>query len=573
MTQMEQSKKEQIGWIASCGRVVSYTRLSEVAAVKSLRRKENAIALIFVLWLVALLAMIAASSLLSVRMEVRSSAIQEDEVRAYYLARAGVAHAIHLLATDEMSYDSYNEQWALIDSVETGMADERGRYIVRVEDESGKLNVNMAAREELVNFFGDEELADAIIDWRDEDEVAATYGAEADWYLSAGLPYKPRNAPFETLHELLLVRGMTKEAFYNFTNFATSSTYDTAEQSSKSLCSYLTVYAAVPNVMPDGSPLINLNEASADEMKSALGDVLTDEEIEAILRYREGGQPRQGVQQQRPQQQPQSQQLPQAQQPPMSSPGGVVSPAPPSGAPFGAGAGQNIFPPANIPVQPSRGAISDQSGVQSPGGQSVTGAQNIGPSQSPGETTQSGERQQSAATANVFRSIADLFSIPGLSPDKARQIIDRVSIWSGRARYGVININTAPIEVLLSIPGMTQEVANDIVAFRQQHGAFGSLSQLLDLPSVDERSIRQFIDKVSIRTQTFKIISVGWMNSGARYVIECVVERLLQQSLSSDAEQSWGMLQQGALRRSSGVSQEGMQQGNVTFVVRYWRER
>ncbi|MCS7253906.1 MAG: type II secretion system protein GspK [Armatimonadota bacterium] len=529
--------------------------------------RDRAIALIFVLWLIAVLALLSASLLLTVRMEVRSSALQEDEIKAYYLARAGIAHALRLLSTDEMSFDSYSEQWALIDSEKEGALNDVGRYIVRVEDEAGKLNLNIATRDELVRFFGDEALADAIIDWRDEDDIPAAYGAEADWYLSSGLPYKPRNAPFETLHELLLVRGMTIDWFYNSTQYSAYRVYDVEGQSALPLHDCLTTYSAVPNVMPDGSPLVNLNEASAEEMKRVLGDILTDEEIEAILRYREGAPSQQGTQ--RPTGQRPSSERP-ANQPSAPTQGGErpQSLAPPAGVPSGAGFGQDTTPQMGIQIPPNRAAIQRPPSSVPGDGQSVEGAppQDINQDTSQ-QAAQAGEIRR-AVSSNRFGSLADLFSVPGLPTDKARQIIDRVTIWGGRARYNAININTAPLEVLLSLPWMTQEIANDIVSFRQHRGAFESLSQLLDLSSIDERSFRQIIDRVSVRTQVFRIISVGWMDSGARYVIECVIERILTQPLTGESVQ-------GVESRTASPSGQpsNASQSNVTFVVRYWRER
>lgn len=549
--------------------------------------RREAIALIFVLWLTAILSLLAASVLLSVRMEVRSSALQEDEIKAYYLARAGIAHALHLLSTDEMSFDSYNDQWAFIDSEQAGMLSDVGRYVVRVEDESGKLNVNIATRDELVNFFGDEALADAIIDWRDEDDISQTHGAEVDWYLSSGLPYKPRNAPFETLHELLLVRGMTVEGFYAPVS---SISIGVGEQTNLSLRDCLTTYSAVPNVMPDGSPLINLNRASAEEMKRALGDVLTDEEIEAILRYRTGAT-QQGAPRPPSQQRPTETGQPTGQPPapsPAQPPQRPTTITPPTSTPFGTSV-EGTVPQGGIqpPQFPQRRAAIPQPFAFQPGAEQAPGGmmqqqgigqgapqqgaqqsvqQGLQQSMQQGAQQQAGESQQ-VSSSTAFRSLADLFSVPGVSADKVRQIIDRVTIWDGRARYNAININTAPVEVLMSIPGMTEGIANDIVAFRQHSGAFESLAQLLDLPSVDERSFRQLVDKVSVRTQVFRIVSVGWMRSGARYVIECVVERLLSPPETSE-EQGVEVASTGAPQQSSNASR-----GNVIFVVRYWRER
>jgi type II secretory pathway component PulK len=52
-------------------------------------------------------------------------------------------------------------------------------------------------------------LAQAIIDWRDEDDFPRLHGAERDDYMKAGARELPRNGPFESVNELRFVRGMT----------------------------------------------------------------------------------------------------------------------------------------------------------------------------------------------------------------------------------------------------------------------------------------------------------------------------------------------------------------------------
>jgi general secretion pathway protein K len=52
-------------------------------------------------------------------------------------------------------------------------------------------------------------LVDAIADWKDEDDLRRLNGAERDDYRRAGLPWVPRNGPFEAVEELRLVVGMT----------------------------------------------------------------------------------------------------------------------------------------------------------------------------------------------------------------------------------------------------------------------------------------------------------------------------------------------------------------------------
>ncbi len=57
-------------------------------------------------------------------------------------------------------------------------------------------------------------IADSIIDWIDEDHDESEFGAEASWYLTRSPPVYPANRPLRTLSELLQVRGMTPELLW-----------------------------------------------------------------------------------------------------------------------------------------------------------------------------------------------------------------------------------------------------------------------------------------------------------------------------------------------------------------------
>lgn len=82
-------------------------------------------------------------------------------------------------------------------------------------DESAKLNINSASEDALMMLPGmTQDLADAIIDWRDADEDVNGLGAESSYYLSLPNPYQAKNAPFESVEELLLVKGFTREFLY-----------------------------------------------------------------------------------------------------------------------------------------------------------------------------------------------------------------------------------------------------------------------------------------------------------------------------------------------------------------------
>jgi hypothetical protein len=123
---------------------------------------------------------------------------------------------------DDFGVDSAADTFGELRSQDLGLDFGDGQFIVRITDETGKLNLNTADRATLVAFFtqvtGDsalaEELADSVLDWRDSDDNPNPQGAESDYYLSSPQPYRAKNAPFDSPYELLLVKGMTRELFY-----------------------------------------------------------------------------------------------------------------------------------------------------------------------------------------------------------------------------------------------------------------------------------------------------------------------------------------------------------------------
>ena len=63
-----------------------------------------------------------------------------------------------------------------------------------------------------------ESLSDAILDWRDKNDIKGENGAEKEEYEDDGLSYGPRNAAFESLEEVQMVLGMTTEIYKKLEN-------------------------------------------------------------------------------------------------------------------------------------------------------------------------------------------------------------------------------------------------------------------------------------------------------------------------------------------------------------------
>jgi general secretion pathway protein K len=107
------------------------------------------------------------------------------------------------------------------DGVPRAIDFEGTRMQVRVQDELGRLDLNNADGMLLIGLFQSvgleaqaaSALVDKILDWRDSGTLKRLNGAKDPEYRAAGLPYRPRNGPFQSVDELKLVLGMTPELF------------------------------------------------------------------------------------------------------------------------------------------------------------------------------------------------------------------------------------------------------------------------------------------------------------------------------------------------------------------------
>ncbi len=74
-----------------------------------------------------------------------------------------------------------------------------------------------------------------------------------------------------------------------------------------------------------------------------------------------------------------------------------------------------------------------------------------------------------------FRQVSDLLMVEGMTPD----IYNRVAFELTTVGPGQINVNTAPVEVLRSIPGMTDAIINNILQQRGRGLRIASLASLV----------------------------------------------------------------------------------------------
>jgi general secretion pathway protein K len=246
---------------------------------------KKASILIIALWSVCLLSTFAVILAYSVRQKLTLANRLEQRDKLHFISHAGMKQAFLELKKEAVKdYDAFGDAWsnnpaafkdlAILDgrmSISYNYFNEATRKVeVRygLMDEESKVNINKAEAGVLerlsrlvlgIDEAQAQELAASIVDWRDSDsELSLPLGSAEDSYYG-GLPssYEAKDADFEVLSELLLVKEMTPEYL-------------------KYLKNYFTVY---------GSGKVNINTASGVVLL-ALG--LEKETVDKIISFRSG---------------------------------------------------------------------------------------------------------------------------------------------------------------------------------------------------------------------------------------------------------------------------------------------
>ncbi len=322
-------------------RLVSRSPVSPRPALASRKdaatcRQRRGVVLVVVLVVVAVLALAAYAFHDVMMAENEVTQMVGRQIQAYSLAASGVADLQVFLMQDAATqseaggrYDNAARFQAVAVVQEEGEAD-IGRFTVvapaqdtegnpsgvryGLEDESARLNLNAltwleeqsktlgqetAARDLLMALPGmTEEIADAILDWLDENEEPREYGAESDYYASLSPGYAAKNGQLETVEELLLVRGVTPQLLFG-ADVNRNGIIDAGEmeQSGAALtdsesittgwAGQLTLYSKENNVTAEGLPRVNLNQDDMQTLYDSLAAVLPEEWATFIVAYRQ----------------------------------------------------------------------------------------------------------------------------------------------------------------------------------------------------------------------------------------------------------------------------------------------
>jgi competence ComEA-like helix-hairpin-helix protein len=427
--------------------------------------KRNGSILVGVLWCMVLLSVLVIGVLHTARMDLLVVKNYGDRVQAHYLALAGVERAKALLYQDVVTRQQTgkNHTGSLYDDskdfkdVPLGRGKFRvfhratqengGGIVYGVTDEESRLNINVATANELTNFTGiTSDIIGAIMTWRSgsTQDPSTQGGANSEYYMSLRPPYMARNAPFQTVRELLMVRGVTSDLLLgndqNQNGFLDVDNPSDREFDSALLplppkpgwAASLTVSDTDKDVDASGKDRVNPQTADQGALSAIPG--ITQEIAQAIVSYR----------------------------------------------------GRNQLT-----------TLDDLLSV-------TAGNQNQGNGNNP---------QNSSNNSGA----------PVISQDLLEQVADQLTFANGD-QQGLVNINTAGIDVLTCLPGVNRTLAQAIINYRSSTGYFANVAEVLKVDGMTRSVFKQIAPLITARSETYRIICEGKINSsGVVQRIESIV--------------------------------------------------
>lgn len=243
--------------------------------LKRILSGHSGVALITVILIISILVAAALELNRLSRADIYSAANISDGVKLTYIAKSGFYGAAALLINSNNDYETLRDDWAHAEvlSAQSKALFANGSFMVRIEDEKGKIPINKLVTGGAVNanikdmlllllkqpeFDLNErkaaEIVDAIIDWMDDNNEITGAGAESSYYASLAAPYAAKNAPLDCIEELLMIRGITYELF-------------AGTREKPGLGQYVTIY---------GTGAININTAPKMVLRALTPDITVE---------------------------------------------------------------------------------------------------------------------------------------------------------------------------------------------------------------------------------------------------------------------------------------------------------
>ena len=335
-----------------------------------------------------------------------------------------------------------------------------------------------------------EEAADCILDWIDDDNEPREFGAESEYYEGLTPPYPARNGSIESLDELLKVRGVDSWLLFgedaNRNGLLDSNEDDGDERPpfddgdgvlTLGWASYLTFNSREVNLKSDGSERLNLNEALLTDLYDALEEEHGEEIATFLVGYRMYG-----------------------------------STTNPAGGDF----------PAEQNKSVTRGGMDLSGGSRV----EINSLYDLVGIDVPAKDVDGGDLMITSPWT----------SDPGDMAEYLIDFMDNFTTDDDPFIPGRVNINQARAEVLMGIPGMTEETVEAIMAARavddesgeptiDDTGTRATPGWLVVEGIVDLATMRQLDQFLTTRGAVFRLQAVGYYDAGGPFTrLEAVID-------------------------------------------------
>ena len=498
------------------------------------------LSLVSTLWILTILSVMAMQLLYAFNLENKAQNNFSNRVKYHYAAKAGFELGLAKLRNDETSFDALGEKWSvpIEEVIDDGI--QLGGFLTfraAITDESSKVNLNTAPVETIRNLL-------------------LLAGAQAETDLTTDLASRiVEGRPFRTVRDVARIEGMTEQILYGIqVQAAPTSGSDEQipqtelaqiEPSSGGFVTLTTVHSLDANTDTNGQARVNINSANANQIAGIRGtnnqNVFSQAEADAIIQGR-------------------------AQISNFSGLAAVLDVAAVSNQVF-----NNIKGRITVQETDDRNAddrnADDRNADDRNTDDRNTDDRNTddnGGSGGPGQENQSGSNNNQVNINNAdaeeleelpgidagiaerivahreaqgdFQSIEAIRDVRVLTMQEFASIVDRITTKDGQTVGGLINVNTAPIEILQVLPGMDRAKAQAIITRREEENEdtrnsnsedevsgnpFSNISQLLELDEIDNQTFRQVVDWVTYRTRGYRIESVG-VDANGKTLARCV---------------------------------------------------
>jgi DNA uptake protein ComE-like DNA-binding protein len=447
---------------------------------------ERGLSLVATLWTLTILSVLATQLLHSIYLERRVQANFADRTKFHFAAKAGFEHTIAMLRGDRTPFDALGEDWAITveDRVEDGLVEGALlTYQVDITDESSKVNINTAE----VNTI------QGLLDLLGYEDVQSP-----DQSLAGSIV---ASRPFRSVRDLAKVPGMTTTLLYGRQQPTAGglNIEDTEAQNIPGLVEFATVYSVDMNTDASGQNRVNVKSAESQQLIQLRGNnnqpVFSQGEADSLIQQRDS----------------------------IGSIGDVLD--------------------LKAISEQTFNSIRDR--LRTDSEEDDAGLVNINTADANQLQTLDGIDEGIANriidhrnTQGNFQSVDAIKDVNLVTTNEFKGIVDGISITDDEILNGLINVNTASLEVLQLLPGMDESKAQAIVTRRasepennQQTQAqsqdeiegnpFTDIGQLLDVEGIDADTFKQIAGLVTYRSHGFLVEAAG-IDARGKTIASCI---------------------------------------------------